>query len=90
MMASSLARALIKTQQRFGGNVGGGLLRISQIRCMGGHGDGPQPIKVEIGTREVVGFGNNGEENYMDDIHYPFPAIRFQEDSGAIVVSKYS
>ena len=54
---------------------------------MGGHGDGPQPIKVQIGTREVVGYGNNGEESYMDDLHYPFPAIRFQEDStGSIKV----
>ena len=55
---------------------------------MGGHAT-PQPIKVDIGTREIVGFGNNGEHNYMDDPHYPFPAIRFQEDTtGNIAVSK--
>jgi len=39
------------------------------------------PIKVDIGKREVVGFGYNGEESYIDDILYPFPAIRFKEET---------
>lgn len=57
---------------------------LTQVRFMG---DGPKPIKVDIGTREIVGFGSNGENNYTDDVMYPFPAIRFQEDStGGIAV----
>ena len=36
------------------------------------------PIGLEIGNREVVGYGNCGQENYVDHIHYPFPAIRFK------------
>jgi len=48
------------------------------------------PIKLQIGKREVVGFGNNGEENYIDDVHFPFPAIRFKEDTGEIIVSSYT
>jgi cytochrome c oxidase subunit 4 len=60
----------------------------------GGHGPGhvtgggeyqPLPIKTEIGTREVVGYGRNGEESYLDDYAYPFPAIRFKEDTAEIV-----
>jgi hypothetical protein len=26
---------------------------------------------------QIVGYGYNGEENYIDDVHAPFPAIRF-------------
>jgi len=39
------------------------------------------PIKTKIGTREVVGYGMNGEEIYVDNVHYPFPSIRFKEDT---------
>ena len=41
----------------------------------------PFPIKTDIGNREVVGFGINGEENYIDNVSAPFPAIRFKEDT---------
>lgn len=44
----------------------------------------PLPIKADIGTREVVGFGMNGEESYIDNYGYPFPAIRFKEDTPEI------
>ncbi|XP_049880354.1 cytochrome c oxidase subunit 4 isoform 1, mitochondrial-like [Pectinophora gossypiella] len=37
-----------------------------------------------IGTREVVGHGHNGSCNYKDDAHFPFPAIRFQENTSQI------
>ena len=77
MMSSSLGRALMRSK-RLTANPAQ-----QQARCMG---DGPKPIKVDIGSREVVGFGINGEENYMDDVHYPFPAIRFQENKGPILV----
>jgi len=41
--------------------------------------------KLLIGKREVVGYGINGEANYMDNVMAPFPAIRFKEDVGEIV-----
>lgn len=44
----------------------------------------PLPIKVEIGNREVVGYGMNGEETYIDHYAAPFPAIRFKEDTPEI------
>ena len=37
----------------------------------------PLPLtKVDIGKREVVGFGGNGEATYIDSVMHPFPAIR--------------
>lgn len=44
----------------------------------------PLPIKADIGKREVVGFGMNGEESYIDHYGFPFPAIRFKEDSAEV------
>lgn len=63
-----------------------------QARLMGGYSSwqaGPnpediQPHKILIGKREIVGYGQAGEEVYVDDSASPFPAIRFQEDEGAI------
>ena len=46
------------------------------------------PIKCEIGTREVVGYGMNGEETYIDHYAFPFPAIRFKEDTPEILKIK--
>merc|ERR1712059_84381 len=40
---------------------------------------------VNMGAREVVGYGMNGEITYVDNTMSPFPAIRFQEDKGEIV-----
>ena len=44
------------------------------------HGSGssvPLPLtKVDIGKREIVGFGGNGEATYIDSVMHPFPAIR--------------
>ncbi|RVE44592.1 hypothetical protein evm_010772 [Chilo suppressalis] len=34
-----------------------------------------------IGHRDVVGYGINGCANYKDDAHFPFPAIRFKENT---------
>merc|ERR1711872_1111652 len=54
-------------------------------RAMGGHGGLPLPqTKVDIGKREIVGFGGNGEVTYIDSVMAPFPAIRFKEDKGEI------
>ena len=33
--------------------------------------------KVDIGKREVVGYGSNGEVTYIDSVMAPFPAIRY-------------
>merc|ERR1712241_246180 len=40
--------------------------------------------KVDIGSREIVGYGANGEVTYIDSVMAPFPAIRFKEDKGEI------
>merc|ERR1712241_1663046 len=57
----------------------------TSTRVMGGGGiPDDLPIKVDIGKREIVGFGYNGEESYLDDVSYPFPAIRFREDTAEI------
>ncbi|XP_022189209.1 cytochrome c oxidase subunit 4 isoform 1, mitochondrial [Nilaparvata lugens] len=34
----------------------------------------------KIGKREVVGYGMNGDPNYVDRFDFPFPAIRFKPD----------
>ena len=31
---------------------------------------------MDIGTREIVGYGANGEVTYIDSVMAPFPAIR--------------
>ena len=49
----------------------------------------PSRLQVDIGKREVVGYGVNGEESYIDDLSYPFPAIRFKEDSAEIAVRTF-
>jgi len=42
------------------------------------------PIKCDIGSREVVGYGLNGDHMYIETMHAPFPAIRFKEESPEI------
>ncbi|XP_058791254.1 cytochrome c oxidase subunit 4 isoform 1, mitochondrial-like [Phymastichus coffea] len=32
-----------------------------------------------IGEREIVGYGHNGQPNYVDLVAFPFPAIRYRE-----------
>ena len=52
---------------------------ILYLRSYGGHGhsDVPVPLqKINIGKREIVGYGVNGEANYIDTVMAPFPAIR--------------
>ncbi|KOC69754.1 Cytochrome c oxidase subunit 4 isoform 1, mitochondrial [Habropoda laboriosa] len=39
----------------------------------------------KIGNREVVGYGYNGEETYLDRVDYPMPAIRFMPSSSDIM-----
>lgn len=35
----------------------------------------------KIGGREVVGYGFNGQPNYVDRVDFPLPAIRFKENT---------
>lgn len=44
-------------------------------------------VRPLIGKREIVGFGFNGEPNYVDRSDFPLPAIRWQEPSPDIQVS---
>ncbi|XP_018321523.1 cytochrome c oxidase subunit 4 isoform 1, mitochondrial [Agrilus planipennis] len=37
------------------------------------------PAKALIGNREIVGFGYNGQPNYVDRPDFPIPAIRWKE-----------
>ena len=43
--------------------------------------------RARIGSREVVGFGFNGQCSYQDRTDFPMPAIRFKENTPDIVVS---
>ncbi|VDD83538.1 unnamed protein product [Mesocestoides corti] len=36
-----------------------------------------------IGNREIVGYGRNGNPQYLDDPHFPYPSIRFRENDDA-------
>ena len=38
-------------------------------------------LYVCAGNRDIVGYGSNGQEDYLDDEEYPCPAIRFRENS---------
>lgn len=42
---------------------------------------------AKIGSREVVGYGWNGEPIYQDRVDYPMPAIRFKESTPDVMVS---
>ena len=45
--------------------------------------------RTRIGSREIVGYGYNGQANYMDRPDCPMPAIRFREDSASAKVLFY-
>merc|ERR1719228_389191 len=45
-------------------------------------------IHPKIGNREIVGFGFNGNANYVDLGGFPCPAIRFKEDTPEILALK--
>jgi len=88
-----VARFLVRRQlaKAFGTVNASRMLSTSCARSYGGGGGCPGggelqnlPIKVDIGSREVVGFGLNGEPLYCDTLHAPFPAIRFKEEDATI------
>lgn len=41
-----------------------------------------------IGKREIVGYGFNGQPNYLDRPDFPMPAIRWKEPNSDIMVRK--
>lgn len=45
--------------------------------------------KAKIGSREVVGFGLNGQPYYFDKVDIPMPAIRFKEITPDIQVISF-
>jgi len=42
--------------------------------------------RSKIGTREVVGWGVNGEYSYIDSLTVPLPAIRYKENTPDVEV----
>ena len=36
------------------------------------------------GSRDIVGFGFNGQPCYLDSEMFPFPSIRFREETAEI------
>lgn len=75
---------ILKTRMMLCGRMLGPSARanISRVKNRGLHSI------AKIGNREVVGFGFNGEPNYMDRTDFPFPAIRFVENSPEVMVSR--
>jgi len=62
---------------------------ISQVRAAHhDHHAVVDPVKVAIGSREVVGFGMNGQPSYMDRVDFPMPAIRYKEVTPDLKVLK--
>ncbi|CAH2251958.1 jg13830 [Pararge aegeria aegeria] len=41
---------------------------------------------AKVGNREWVGYGFNGQPNYMDRPDYPLPAVRFRPDTPDIKI----
>lgn len=46
------------------------------------------PVKEvsPIGNREVVGYGGNGTQSYIDTFDFPMPAVRFKAPTPDIQV----
>lgn len=40
-----------------------------------------------IGNREIVGYGYNGQPNYVDRAEFPMPALRWKENTPDVLVS---
>lgn len=46
-------------------------------------------IRKRIGNREIVGFGTNGEPEYVDRVDFPFPSLRWKPPLPEIQVSVF-
>ena len=40
---------------------------------------------LPLGNREIVGYGMNGNPNYIDSVDFPAPAVRFRENTKEIL-----
>lgn len=60
-------------------------VRLVPFGACGSHWDS----RALIGNREVVGYGYNGEPNYVDRVDYPIPAIRWKEPTPDIIVCQF-
>lgn len=40
-----------------------------------------------FGNREVVGYGINGEPEYVDRVDFPFPSLRFSQPTSEFLVN---
>lgn len=58
-------------------------VRLVPVGACGSHYDS----RALIGNREIVGYGYNGEPNYVDRADFPLPAIRWKEPTPDITVS---
>jgi len=47
-----------------------------------------QAEKTRIGNREVVGYGINGQNSYIDHVAFPMPALRWKETTPEIQALK--
>ena len=59
----------------------------TSARALGG--DGLPTVVERHGSRMVLGYGFNGEPNYIDRVDYPIPAVRFKEDNAQIKVGSW-
>ncbi|CAG9764741.1 unnamed protein product [Ceutorhynchus assimilis] len=57
---------------------------VIQSAAMSGGVEGSY-TRTLIGKREIVGYGYNGEPNYVDRSDFPLPAIRWQEPNADIL-----
>lgn len=53
--------------------------RPAGVKLYSTHAEDLPPFRSKIGKREVVGYGLNGEEAYLDLEECPMPAIRYKE-----------
>ncbi len=59
---------------------------LSQVRTAHDHHAVVDPVKAAIGNRDIVGYGMNGQPNYIDRVDFPLPAIRYKEATPDIQV----
>jgi len=59
-------------------------VRTVPLGAAGAHGETQDPIKALIGNREVVGYGTNGQPNYIDRSDFPLPSIRWRETTADV------
>ena len=83
--ATSILRHFSSSQKFLGGDpsdIHPSFLDHGGEKCFYPHRD------VNIGSREIVGFGMNGKALYRDDVHMPFPSIRFKERNNLKLLEK--